>query len=89
MLNTWLTISSVRIEREVLREHFEFALALHDMKIDKGIYTHCKRIPDAKIHTRPAILKKSNLTATLLVFRGTKLAVACRFHGLRKTKIAK
>jgi len=49
------------------------------MKIDKGIYTHCKRIPGAKIHTRPAILKKSNLTATLLVFRGTKLAVACRY----------
>ena len=38
MLNTWLTISSVRIEREVLREHFEYALALHDMMIDKGIY---------------------------------------------------
>ena len=51
VLNTWLTISSVRLEREVLREHFEYALAWHDMKIDKGIliareYQELKYIPD-------------------------------------------
>jgi hypothetical protein len=38
------------------------------MKIEKLILA---------VHTKLAILKKSNLTATLLELSGTKLAVAC------------